>query len=139
MDRQKRRIHLIARGCSGRAVTIQNLTPREKDAALLEAAKEVGPSASQVELTVMASQVQIKMMILEVTEDVSLKDDFRIDPKTKWKKVTREMLDGEGPYGYNTLFSAKDDGILSTISRQSCEPTLKEIEAIANNAIPLAE
>lgn len=139
MDRSKRRIHLIAKGCSGRAVTIQNLTPREKDEALLNAAKEVGPTADHTTLSIRASQEQTKMMILEVTDDVSFKDDFRVDPKTKWHKVTRQELDGEGKYGYETLFTAKDDGFLSTLCRQSNEPTLKEIEAIANNAIPLAE
>lgn len=139
MDRQKRRIHLVGKGCSGRAVTIQNIDPKEKDDALINAAKSVGPGADQVELGIKAGSEQIKTMILEVTEECSFKDDFRVDPKTKWHKVTRQDLDGDGKYGYNQLFTGKDDGILSMLCRRNTEPTLKEIEAIAANAIPLAE
>lgn len=139
MDRQKRRIHLIAKGCSGRAVTIQNLTPSEKDSTLIVAAKSVGPAATNVELSVASGLEQIKLMILEVSEGTSFKDDFRVDPTTKWHKVSRAELDGDGPYSYDQLFTAKDDGFLSSISRQSNEPTPKEVELIANNAIPLAD
>ncbi len=139
MDRNKRRIHLIAKGCSGRAVTLRDLTPKEKDSALLAAATSVGAQATNVELSMAAGLEQIKLMIVEVSETTSFKDDFRVDPKTKWHKVTRQELDGDGPYGYNSLFTAKDDGFLSALSRQSNEPTPKEIEAIANGAIPLAE
>lgn len=139
MDRNKRRIHLIAKGCSGRAVTIQDLSPREKDEALVAGATTAGPTADRVRLSVEVSREQVKMMIVEVSEKTSLKDDFRIDPATKWHKVTRLELDGEGPFGYDQLFTAKDDGFLSTIVRMSNEPTPEEVALIAGNAIPLAE
>ena len=139
MDRNKRRIHLIAKGCSGRAVTIQDLTPREKDQALIVGAKEAGSSAGQVELSVAVSREQTKMMLLEVSETTSFQDNFRVDPATKWHKLTRQELDGEGPFGYDQLFTAKDDGFLSTIARMSNEPTPREVELIAGGAIPLAE
>jgi hypothetical protein len=111
---------------SGRGVRFVLLDPMERNHVLLSAATLAGDDKAK--LTLLRQLEGVKRMLRAVTKKKGLTDAELVTlPETEWMPVTQQSLESD----YATLFTAKDDEILSYFYRDYHEPSQKEVNDIA--------
>jgi len=124
-------IHLNAKRCSGRGIRVKSLTPAQLDRITLSAAKMLDESGTMVELHQLSMRDGINAMIIEYTVETDLKDLAT----ATWKKTSPQELDNS----YSTLFTGKDDKIISAVYREYHMANDDEIKDIMGKALDVAE
>jgi hypothetical protein len=98
----------------------------ERNHVLLSAATLAGDDKAK--LTLLRQLEGVKRMLRAVTKKKGLTDEDLVTlPESEWMPVTQQSLESD----YATLFTAKDDEILSYFYRDYHEPSQKEVNDIA--------
>lgn len=124
---------LIGKNMSGRGVRFLPLLPPEHSKVMLDAAKQMGPESTVIELKSTEWTMGVRRMILAVTKETGL-----VDPLANgatWRKLNAAQIDEE----YDTLFNSKDDAVLKGIYRDYHEVSADEIDTLRGKVIAVSE
>lgn len=122
---------LSAKRCSGRGVRFRELNAVEHDTLSLDAAKQLGPEGTMLELRKIEHRMGVRMMIVAVTKQNGLKT---LDGAT-WDKVTIADVEAK----WSEYFTAKDDAILLDLFRTYHEVNGVEMEEIGKTVSAVTE
>ncbi len=122
---------LSGKRCSGRGVRFKELTAPDHDQLTLDAAKQLGPEGTMLELRKIESRMGVRSMIVGVTRQSGLKD---LNAAT-WDKVTTADVEAR----WTEFFTAKDDAVLLDLFRSFHEVSQSEMEDISKTVIAVSE
>ncbi len=114
---------LDGKHCSGRGVRFRELPSSEHDQLQLDAAKQIGPEGTMLELRKIEHRMGVRRMVVGVTKQTGLKDLTGAN----WDKVSAADVD----QNWETYFNSKDDAFLLELYRSYHEITLAEVEDLA--------
>lgn len=129
-------IHLSAHECSGRAVRLRKLSPSEKDAASVAAARMIGPEGVTLDYAMKETRELVERSLVAVTRKRDLSPAEVDDAATEWETLTQEKLgfSRDNPYHYDNVFESKDDGVLCAVVNRWLRANQMEIDAIMGKA-----
>ena len=132
---------LNAKGCSGRAVKIRELSASEVDQCAINASKAINGEATNAEYVIEKHRAMNHMALVGVTTRTSMKtlDEVLAVPESEWTPLTQLVLESGGPLSFGALFNAKDDAVISGIIQRLHLVSAEDIDAIMGKALEVSE
>lgn len=115
---------LSGKHCSGRAVRFRTLSAAEHDKLTLDAAKQIGPEGTMLELRKLEYRNGVRAMIVGISSQSGLKE---LSKDVVFKKVDPFDLDSN----WSEYFNPKDEAVLTELYRSFHEVTQSEIDDIS--------
>jgi hypothetical protein len=125
-------VFLDGKNCSGRGVRFRDLDPTEVEQITIDAGKGLTTDASMLELRKTEWRLGSRRMITAVTEGKALKEADL--PTAKWIDVNEQYLDAH----YTSLFTAKDNALLTALYREYHEINEDELDAISKKVLTVS-
>lgn len=132
---------LNAKGCSGRAIKLRELSASEVDQCSINASKTISESSTNAEYVVAKHRSLNYLALVGVTTKGKLKtlEEVLALPASDWAPLTQLVLESGGPLSFASLFNAKDDAVISGIVQRMHLVSAEDIEAIMGKALDVSE